>query len=139
MNRIEAAKVVAYLNRAGLVGAMEGQAAVWADALHDVAYQDAQQVVRDMVRARTSRERWVTPGDVIAGIREARRWGVLESDRARRAQQIDPPGGLTADQERAWRAEYHEAVIGGAYPDVAASLATQGLRALAPPDPSDAR
>lgn len=135
MNRTEAAGIVAYLNRAGLVGAMEGQAAVWADALHDVAYADAQRVVRAMVRTRTSRERWVTPGDVTAAVAQARTWEALESDRARRSQRIDPPEGLTVEQAEAWRREYHDAVTASIYPNVAADLATQSLRTITPPDP----
>lgn len=70
MNREQATSLIAYLNRAGLVGALEGQAAVWADALEDVDYADAQQVVRHFVATRTSDQRWVTPGDIAAGVRK---------------------------------------------------------------------
>ena len=73
MNRQEAASIVAYLNRAGLLGAMEGQAAVWADALEDVPALTAQLVVRDMARTRTSVQRWVTPGDVAAAVADIRK------------------------------------------------------------------
>lgn len=64
MNRADALTLITYLNRAGLVGAMEGQAAVWADALADVRFEDAQEAARWMARTRTSAQRWVTPGDI---------------------------------------------------------------------------
>lgn len=64
MNRSETAAVIAYLNRAGLVGALEGQTVVWAEALADLDVADVQPAVREIVRTRTSAERWVTPGDV---------------------------------------------------------------------------
>lgn len=64
MNHTEAVQLITVLNRAGLVQALDGQGAVWATALADVAFTDAQQVARTMVATRTSRERWVTPGDI---------------------------------------------------------------------------
>lgn len=70
MNHTETVQLIAYLDRAGLVQALDGQAAVWTDALDDVAYADAHQVARRLVRERTSRDRWVTPGDIRAGVRE---------------------------------------------------------------------
>lgn len=102
MIRTEAAQLVAYLNRAGLVGAMEGQAAVWADALEDVSYPTAQEVVRAMAKARTSGQRWVTPGDIaaeVARIRKART-DVMASPQ--------PPESLEGHpgRELAWRREY---------------------------------
>lgn len=86
MNRTEAANVIAYLNRAGLVGALEGQSAVWADALSDIRAEDAQEAARQMARNRTSAERWVTPGDIRALVRSIR------EDRAMRgAAHVGPP------------------------------------------------
>lgn len=73
MNRPESAQLLAYLNRAGVVMAVEGQAAVWADALDDVDFGDAQEAARRIVRDRTGAERWVTPGDVRRGVRDIRR------------------------------------------------------------------
>lgn len=65
MNQTEAVKIVAYLNRAGLLHAMEGQGAVWADALEYVKFEDAQNVAREFARTRRGADRWVTPGDII--------------------------------------------------------------------------
>lgn len=66
MNRTQTAAAVSYLNRAGLVGAMEGQVAVWHEALEDLAMEDVEPAVREIVRTRLSTERWVTPGDIRA-------------------------------------------------------------------------
>lgn len=73
MNQQEATNIVLVLNRAGLVNAMEGQAAVWAMALEDVSYITAQEVARSMVTNRTSDQRWVTPGDVRAEVKRIRK------------------------------------------------------------------
>lgn len=67
MNQTEAVTVVTYLNRAGLLHAMEGQGAVWADALEYVRFEDARDVARDLARTRRGADRWVTPGDIIDG------------------------------------------------------------------------
>ena len=68
MNQQQAVQIITYLNRAGLVGAMEGQAAVWADALADIEFEAAQAAARALTRTRLSTERWVTPGDVRAKV-----------------------------------------------------------------------
>lgn len=73
MNQQQAVALVSYLNRAGLLQALEGQSAVWADALDDVDFTDAQAAARTLARARTGGERWVTPGDIRAGVRDIRR------------------------------------------------------------------
>lgn len=67
MKQTEAVTVVTYLNRAGLLHAMEGQGAVWADALEFVRFEDARDVARDLARTRRGADRWVTPGDIIDG------------------------------------------------------------------------
>lgn len=105
MNQTEAANLVLVLNRAGLVQAMEGQAAVWAMALEDVSYVTAQEVARDMVKGRTSDMRWVTPGDIRAEVTRVRkiRTGALGV--------VNPPGEL-ADRVAdtiAWQRAYVEA------------------------------
>lgn len=107
MNQTEATSIVTYLNRAGLLWAMEGQGAVWADALHDVSYVTAQEVVRSMAATRTSAGRSVTPGDVrdaVRSIREARLRGIKTPE---------PPEELDGNplRENAWRREY-ERLIG---------------------------
>lgn len=74
MNHQQTATVIAYLNRAGLVGAMEGQVTVWAEALTDLDLTEVQAAAREMARTRRSTERWVTPGDVRAKVNELRLW-----------------------------------------------------------------
>jgi len=69
----QAFELIVRLNRAGLLLAVEGQAEVWADALDDVEFDEAQVAVRALVKARSGAERWVTPGDVRAGVRDIRR------------------------------------------------------------------
>jgi len=109
MNRTEATQIVTYLNRAGLVGAMEGQAAVWADALEDVSYVTAQEVVRAMTKTRTSGLRWVTPGDVRDAVTTIRR------DRLAKIRPVDPPSALDGipARENAWAASYRRAIGDG--------------------------
>lgn len=111
MNRQEATSIVSYLNRAGLTGAMEGMSAVWADALEDVAYVTAQEVVRDMVRSRTSAQRWVTPGDVIAAV---------AARRAENLKRLDtppaPPESIDPDDAAGqieWTRAYRSAIADG--------------------------
>lgn len=68
----ETLTLIAALNRAGLVYAMEGQTAVWADALSDVRYADAVEAAKNLIRNRTSDQRSLTPGDVRAEVRRLR-------------------------------------------------------------------
>lgn len=110
MNRSEAAQIVAYLNRAGLVGAMEGQAAVWADALTDVSFVTAQEVAQVMARTRTSRERWVTPGDVRDAVQ------TLRTARTRDMRTPEPPDAIEPDDwatQTLWTRAYLAAVADG--------------------------
>ncbi|MFJ4168353.1 hypothetical protein ACIPY3_02470 [Paenarthrobacter sp. NPDC089714] len=72
MTNEEAVELVAYLNRAGLVIAMEGQAAVWRDSLYDVTFADAQVAAREMVRAGAVRERFATPADLFRAVKRLR-------------------------------------------------------------------
>lgn len=129
MNRQEAASVVAYLNRAGLVGAMEGQAAVWSDALEDVSYPTAREVVRQMAAARTSTQRWVTPGDVrdaVAKIRKARTADIRTPE---------PPTTIDADDTRsqiAWTRAYIAAIGDGLSEEVADLTACEQLGVTRP-------
>lgn len=92
MIQTEAQSLIAYLNRAGLVGAMEGQSAVWADALPDVDFEDAKEAARTLVRTRTSDQRWVVPGDIRAGVR------AIVKVRAEAA--LDPAAVPDADPDR---------------------------------------
>lgn len=128
MNRTEAASVVAYLNRAGLLGAMEGQAAVWADALEDVSYVTAQQVVRAMARERTSDQRWVTPGDLAAAVRAERKRNV---DRMASPQ---PPDALAGHpgREQEWTQAYVRLIGDGLEPAEATEAACAHLGVSVP-------
>lgn len=102
MNQTEAASIVAYLNRAGLLWAMEGQAAVWADALHDVSFVTAQEVVRSMAATRTSGGRSIVPGDVREAVRQVRH------DRTKDMRSPEPPEALDGipAREQAWVRAY---------------------------------
>lgn len=127
MNRQEATNLLTYLNRAGLVGAMEGAAAVWADALPDVSYTNAQEAVREMVRTRTSDQRWVTPGDVAARVRAIRaaRFDAAERDPAH--VRMCPPPDLDPRGEIAWRKAYRRGIGDGLTPTEADAAACQHL------------
>ena len=70
MNQQQTIRVLRDLNIAGLVGAMEGQAPVWQRALADLRTEDVTTAVDRIIAHRTSRERWVTPGDVRAAVGE---------------------------------------------------------------------
>ena len=72
MNAQEAASLVGYLNRAGLLQALEGQAAVWCDLLDDVDFVDARAAARDLAMVRSGADRWLTPGDIRVGVRRIR-------------------------------------------------------------------
>ncbi|AYN56863.1 hypothetical protein PBI_ANDREW_49 [Arthrobacter phage Andrew] len=72
MTQEQAVTLVAYLNRAGLVIAMEGQAAVWRDALYGVRFEDAQEAAREMVRAGSVRDRFATPADLYRAVKKLR-------------------------------------------------------------------
>ncbi|AYN58453.1 hypothetical protein PBI_LUNAR_48 [Arthrobacter phage Lunar] len=72
MTQEQAVTLVAYLNRAGLVIAMEGQAAVWRDALYGVRFEDAQEAARELVRAGAVRERFATPADLYRAVKKLR-------------------------------------------------------------------
>ena len=71
MTQTEALGLVAYLNRAGMLPAMEGQAAVWKDALWDVRAPDAMEAARRLVR-QPDRVAYVKPGDVLREVRKLR-------------------------------------------------------------------
>jgi hypothetical protein len=73
VNQTEALLLVTNLNRGGLLQAMEGQAAVWADALDDIAIADAIPAARRLIRYHVGADRWVTPGDIRQTIGEMRR------------------------------------------------------------------
>jgi hypothetical protein len=113
MNQTEALTLVGYLNRAGLLQALEGQAPVWADALDDVAINDARESARALAKTTA---RWVTPGDIRAGVK------TLVRQRVQDLQIPAPPESIHPDDtatERAWVRAYVAAIGAGQTPDVA--------------------
>jgi len=113
MIKSEAVVLISYLNRAGIVLAVEDQAVVWADALPDVSFGDAQMAARAIVRDRGGADRWVTPGDVRAAVRRLR----LE----RLALCPDPLPAVDPDDVAAYQAERRRllnAIASGAQPQI---------------------
>lgn len=132
MNFEQTTNVVTYLNRAGLVRAVEGMVAVWRDALDDLRYEDVQGGCRDLVRnaARAERAfvREVTPGEVRAAvgrIRAARIGGRLVPA---------PPDEIADDTAAALRfhREYLRALGDGAPEAAADSVACRSVGATRP-------
>lgn len=119
MNRTETTELITYLNRAGLVGAMEGQAAVWADALDDVRLDDVEEVARRITKTHTGRDRWVTPGDIRAEIR------LLRKERTATAVPPAPPAAIANDVARTleWQRTWIRRIGDGATDSEATRLA----------------
>ncbi|MFV2143209.1 hypothetical protein [Isoptericola sp. G70] len=119
MNQIETTTIITVLNRAGLVGALEGQSAVWAEALDDVRFEDGREATRQLVRTRTSDERWVTPGDIRALAKKVRldRYNSLPF----RLQNPELPPPISGDwhprDEITFTRTYRDAVLDGKTPD----------------------
>lgn len=127
MNNTEAVALIGYLNRAGLVGAMEGQGAVWADALSDITVNDAQEVARGLARNRTSAERWVTPGDIRSGARSVRAARLLQAERDS-ALLLPPPSTDDVRAEVEWTRAYRRALGDGCTAEEADARACQVSR-----------
>lgn len=88
MNESQALAIVTWLNRAGLLWAMENQAEVWADALGDIHPETGLLAAKEIARTRTSDQRAITPGDVRKHV---------ETIRVRRLQGVEtghPPSEL---------------------------------------------
>ncbi|MCG7284981.1 hypothetical protein MHY85_03210 [Cellulomonas sp. ACRRI] len=79
MNQQQTQQAIHTLSTAGLLGLIEGQAEVWLLALDDLRHDDVQAAVRKVVATRTSRERWVTPGDIREAV------AVVHHERTERA------------------------------------------------------
>jgi len=134
VNTTEALKLVTYLNRAGLLQVLEDQASVWADALDGVDVFDAVTAARALAKTQA---RWVTPGDIRAGVK------VIRTKRIDAADHIDPPECIDpADTGRliAWRREVNASVGAGmttAQADIAACRLLRLTRrdAIAAPRP----
>lgn len=72
MNAVEVVQLLTYLDRAGVFRFVEGAEAVWGDALADLPARDVMETARVLVRSRSGADRWVTPGDVRAGVKRIR-------------------------------------------------------------------
>lgn len=118
MTQEQALQLVAYLNRAGLVIAMEGQAAVWRDALQWVRFEDAQEACRALVREGVP-ERFATPADVVRTVKRIR--GRRIADRVPPA----PPVALDPRGERDFARAYLRALGDGASEEFADSVACE--------------
>jgi len=132
VNREHAAIVVAYLNRAGLVPAMEGQAAVWEDALADVAFVTAQEVCRDLAAGRMPVAQWVSTRTIADEVRRRRR-----ANLDRMGTPPDAPPGIDPDDVRAnltWTRTVRRHIGDGLTPEAATVAACSEL-GLAPPPP----
>lgn len=130
MGHAEATNVVAYLNRAGMLQAMEGQAAVWKDALWGVRYADAMEACRELVRRPGVVQ--VKPGDLLLEVRKVRA--------ARRGNRVPPapPLELPADAQLAFGRAYMRALGDGASEaeaDAAACHVVGAVREAITPDP----
>jgi hypothetical protein len=131
MTQEQATFLVTYLNRAGLVIAMEGQGAVWHDALWGVRYEDGMEAVRNIVRR--PRTGLISPGDVLAEVRKVRA--------ARIGNRVPPapPGDIPAEAQMDFHRAYMQALGDGADEDQAdqAACRTVGAsrEALPPADP----
>lgn len=101
MTQEQAVTLVAYLNRAGLVIAMEGQAAVWRDALYGVRFEDAQEAAREMVRAGI-RERFATPADLYRAVRKLRSSRIGGRVPPAPPEPLDPAGEMLFARSYLW-------------------------------------
>lgn len=107
LSNTEAAGVVAYLNRAGLLPALVGQAAVWRDALWGVRFPDAQEACRVLAR-QPDRVAYVKPGDVLREVRK------LRADRIGGRRPPAPPEPLDPAADLAFQRAYLVALGDGA-------------------------
>jgi hypothetical protein len=129
MTEEHAALVVAYLNRAGLLPAMTGQAAVWRDALWGVRYADAVEACRALAR-QPDRVAYVKPGDVLREVRK------LRADRIGNRRPPAPPVPLDPVEDLAFGRVYMLALGDGATEadaDAAACAAAGVERGALPP------
>ena len=126
MNEAEALTLVSNLNRAGLLPATEGQAPVWRDALSDIRYQDAVAAAKDLIRGRTGRDRWITPGDLRDGVQSLRRARIAAVPLPA------PPAALTDDVAGSlrWQRAFIRAVGDGSPDAYAVACTATGV----PPD-----
>lgn len=145
VSREEAATVVAYLNRAGLVQALEGQAGVWWDVLNAAGVRavDVQAACRLLVAERMGgavavlgedapthdRRIFIGPGDVIARVRKLRR------ERVGNRTPPAPPDDVADDVAATirWQRAYLAALGDGADEGQADGAACRLLGVVRPP------
>jgi hypothetical protein len=106
MTEEHAALVVAYLNRAGLLQAMTGQAAVWRDALWGVRYSDAIEACRALARRPGVVQ--VKPGDLLFEVH------LLRKGRIGNRRPPAPPVELSAEADAEFGRVYVRALGDGA-------------------------
>lgn len=132
MTHEQAAYLVAYLNRAGLLIAMEGQAAVWHDVLWGIRYEDAMDAARNLAR-RPGGAHLLVPGDLVAEVRKVR--GARIGNRRPPA----PPVQLPPDQDLTFQRVYLMALGDGQSENVADAAACEAVgqvrQELPPADP----
>lgn len=122
----ETVLIVGYLNRAGLLWAMEGQGQVWHDAIGDrVSYPDAQEAARTLARTRGGEQRNVTPADLLTAVRRLRAARItgVPGD----ALHIAPPEPLDVTADLLWRRTYLAALGDGRTQDQAEGEANARL------------
>lgn len=122
---------LAYLNRANLVGVVEGQVEVWHDVLADLQVADVTEAAKKLTRDRTSRERWVTPGDIVRIVRDivGDRTMYIEADLQRLSPSLEEFAAMPiSDAVTKWRRIAFSAVRDGATVEEAAEQANQLLR-----------
>lgn len=126
MTQEQAVALVAYLNRAGMLQAMEGQAAVWRDALHGVNFRDAQDGCRALVR-RPDAPRFVTPGILLQEVRRIRAARIAGRDAPA------PPEALAWADDRRFKRVYLGALGDGASEADADAAACAAVGVVRPP------
>jgi hypothetical protein len=132
----QAVGIVGYLNRAGLLQAVEGAGAVWRDALWGVRFEDAQEGCRALVR-RAGGPRFVVPGDLLFEVRKIRAGRI--GNRVPPA----PPGDLPAEAQAEFGRVYLRALGDGASETEADAAACRWAgvvrEAIKPGDPARLR
>lgn len=133
MNNEETGKVVAYLNRAGLIYAMENQVAVWHDLIGRLRYADVVEACRNIGRDEAAGGRlggsFLTPGAVAGEVRR------LRARRSANHVVPAPPEGL--EDDTAAQLQFHRAYMGalgdGAGVDGADAAACSAVGVTRPP------
>lgn len=119
MNVEEATKICWYVKRARPHITLDQQTpAVWADQLSGIRYEDAQ----DAVRALLAEQHYVDPSDIRRHVRRIR------NERLRVHPPVNPPPGLTFQQEQEWRRGINRRIGDGELIDVDAEYAALEMK-----------